>query len=283
MSDKIALYMGVLIDGVIEWWQLGEFMIVDVDGYTLNLADESIKLQQSRVLTKKVFTKGSLYTDALKWFLITSNLIKFDIQQSDLVLQADIIIDDSKSKLAWFNHIADQINYTHLHVSNDGYFTSKKYQEPRFDKVTNEYKSDRYSVISSIEGKVDYWNVPNVFKRTVSRGDLPPLTSIYINDSPTSSFSTTSRGFEIADIDTVDLISTQEELDLLVSRIALKAQQVEEVVKIQTINMPTHSIYDIIQLEDNLFEEVSYSIDLSNNGMMTHYLRRVVYGFAGTK
>lgn len=276
MSDKIGLHMGVMVNGSVNWFALGEFMIVDVDGLTINLADETIKLQQARVLEKKVFKAGSLYTDALKWFLITSNIIKFDIQQSDLVLPADIVVDDSKSKLTWFNYIADQVNYTHLHVDNNGYFVSSKYKEPTYDRVDYEYRRNEYSVITGVKSKIDYWNVPNVFKRVVSRGDLPPLVSIVKNDDPSNRFSTVNRGYEIVDVRTVDLVSTQAELDLLTSREAMKAKQVEEVVNVTTINMPVHGIYDVVELDGTLYEQVNWQMTLNSRSQMTHYFRRVV-------
>lgn len=277
LRDKIAIHMGVEVNGSMKYWQLGTFRIMMCKGQVLQLADETMLLQQARVREKKVFYKDSLYTDALKWFLISSGITFFDIEPSTITLKADIVIDDSKSKLSWFNYVADQINYLHLYVSNNGYFTSKRYREPRFDRVGYIYAIDEVSVIKSMSKDVDVWNVPNVFKRTVSRGDMPPLTSVYINDNPTNKFSTTYRGLEICDFATVDLIGTQEELDLLVSRIAIKAQQLEEIVNIETINMPHHDIYDIIQVDDKLYEEVSYSIPLSNRGSMSHTLRGINY------
>lgn len=278
LRDKISIHMGCeLENGTIKWWSLGTFRIMMAKGLVLQLADETVLLQQAKVKEKKVFYKGTLYTDALKWFLISSGITFFDIQPSTLTLKADIIIDDSKSKLAWFNYVADQINYLHLYIANNGYFTSKRYQEPRFDRVGYNYNLDDISVIKSISTDIDLWNVPNVFKRTVSRGDTEPLTSVYVNDNPTNKFSTTYRGMEICDFATVDLISSQEELDLLVSRIALKSQQLEEILNIETINMPHHEIYDIIVIEDKLYEEVSYSIPLSSNGSMSHTLKGVVF------
>lgn len=277
MKDKVQLSMGVMVDGCIEWWVLGTFRIMKVVGRVLQLADETIVLQQSKLIEKKVFYQGTLYTDALKWFLISSGITFFDIQASTLTLQADIICDDSKSKLAWFNYIADQINYLHLYIAGNGYFTSKKYEDARHDRVGYTYTLDKCSVIKNVSSDIDTWSVPNVFKRVLSRGDLPPLVSVYINDNPTSKFSTTYRGMEICDFKTVDLIGSQEELDLLVSRVAQKSMQLEEVLKIETINMPHHEIYDIIQLEDNLYNEVSYSMKLGNNGNTTHYLKRVIF------
>lgn len=277
MRDKISIHMGIWIDDAIRWWNLGIFRIMKASGRVLQLADETIVLQQDRLLEKKVFYKGSLYTDALKWFLISAGITFFDIQASALTLPADIICDDTKSKLAWFNHIADQINYLHLYVAGNGYFTSKKYQEPRFDNVGYTYNMDKTSVITNASADIDMWNVPNVFKRVVSRGDMPTLVSVFVNDNPTNKFSTTYRGMQITDIQSVDLIGSQEELDLLVSRVARKAMQLEEILKIDTSNMPHHEIYDIIQVNDELYEETSYNIDLSTDGKMSHYLRRVVY------
>lgn len=281
MSDKLQIFMHCN-----EFkWSLGIFMISNVKGNRITISDETVKLQQAKVIEKKVFKKGSYYIDALKWFIVEGiNSIKMDIQSSTLTLTADIIIDDTKNMLQWFNYIADQINYRHLYVDANGYFKSEKYKEPSFLSVGYRYFKDQYSVLEDNEdSEIDFWSKPNVFKRIVSRGDLPPLVSIYTNDNPASMFSTINRGFKIVDVGTVDNIATQEELDLYVSRIALKSQQLEEVKKIITANMPQHEIYDIIELEEGIYEESSYSIDLSYFGKMTHYLRRVIYGFEGIR
>lgn len=262
-------------------WNLGVFMPIKRRGNVIEFADETVRLQQRRPFQKKVFKAGTLYTDALKWFIIDgASTVNIDIQASDAVLAVDIVIDETKNYVQWFNYVADQINYVQLFVDANRYYKSYKYKEPSFAMIGYTYDDGEYTVITDVsEVEADIWSVPNKFKRVVSRGDRSPLVSTYINKNPSSKYSIVRRGIEIDDVETIEGIATQEELDLFVSRLALQAQQIEEVIIINTLAMPHHTIYDIIGLRNEAYVERSWSIELSINGTMEHTLSRVVYDF----
>ena len=285
LSDRLKPYMGLKIGNAIKWWPLGVFLMVQpncTNGIVrVQCYDETMILQQSQVLTQKLFIKGTNYGEVLRYFLISSGITKINIQSTLLTLQTDLIIDDSKNKLEWFNYISEQINYTKLTVNSDGWFISKKYIDPSPANVSYIYKEDDMSILSgSVESLIDYWKVPNVFKRVVSHPTLGELVSIYTNTDPTSDFSVTKRGIEITDSEQVDNVANQEELDNLTRKAAFNANQIYQEVTFYTLNMPHHKAYDILDLRadslNGIFVEQHFNIKLKDGALMTHRAKRLV-------
>lgn len=285
LSDRIKPYFGLKINNSIRWWPLGVFLMVKPQinaGITnTQVYDETIILQQAQVLIPKLFLKGTNYGEVLRYFLISCGIVKINIQSTTLTLPSDIIVDDSKSKLEWFNTIAEQINYTKLSVDSNGWFVSRKYVEPSPLNVGYVYKNNDMSVINGApERMIDYWKRPNVFKRTLSNPNVGELVSIYKNDDPTNDFSTVRRGFEITDTKVVDNVANQLELDNLTRKAAFNASQVYEEVTFSTLIMPQHEVLDILDLRHDtlkgIFVEQSYRYNLKAGAIMSHDVKRLV-------
>lgn len=286
LNDKIKVLMGIRINGTLKWYSLGVFLMLTfniLDGVCYaNCYDETAYIQQAKIDQPKLFLKGTNYAEVLSYFILSCDITKVNIQPTDLTLTTDVVCDYTKNKLDWFNYFAEQINYTSLTTDNNGWFVSKKYVEPSPLNVTNTYKDNEMSIIlGTPTRKMDYYNVPNVITRIVSHPQAGTLTSTYINNDPTSRFSITRRhGKRITDIATVDNIANQIELDNLVRKLAFNAVQVEQEVKFETLNMPTHSINDILDLRHKdlrgIFVEQSYSITLKAGAKMQHTAKRLV-------
>ncbi len=285
LSDRIKPFIGIMIGNSIKWWPLGVFLMIQTNSSSGTVRaqcyDETIILQQTQVLTQKVFLKGTNYGEVLRYFLISCGITKINIQSTELTLPEDLIVDDSKNKLEWFNYIAEQINYTKLSVNSDGWFISKKYIEPSPENVSYIYKEDDMSVLSgSVESLIDYWKIPNVFKRFVSHPTLGELVSIYTNTDPTSDFSVTKRKLEITDSKPVDNVANQAELDNLTRKAAFNANQIYQEVTFYTLNMPHHEAYDILDLRadslNGIFVEQHFNIKLESGALMTHRVKRLV-------
>lgn len=286
INDKIKVSMGIRINGALKWYSLGVFFMLTFnveDGVCYcNCYDETVYVQQDKIDQPKLFLKCTNYGEVLSYFLISCGITKINIQPTDLVLTADVVCDYTKNKLEWFNYFAEQINYTSLTTDSNGWFISKKYAEPSPLNVTNTYKDNELSIILGVlTRKMDYYNIPNLITRIVSHPQLGNLTSTYVNNDPTSIFSVTRRhGKKITDIATVDNIANQVELDNLVRKLAFNAVQVEQEVTFETLNMPTHSINDILDLRhkdlQGIFIEQRYSITLRAGAKMTHVCKRLV-------
>ena len=285
LSDRLKPYMGLKVNGSIKWWPLGVFLMVQPNcsggKVRAQCFDETIILQQSQVFDRKMFVKGTNYGEVLRYFLISSGITKINIQSTELVLPDNLIIDDSKNKLEWFNYIAEQINYTKLAVNATGWFTSKKYVDPSPANVSYIYEDNDMSVLSGgVESMVDYWKVANKFKRVVSHPTLGEMVSVYVNEDPTSDFSTVKRGLEITDVKIIDSVANQVELDNLTKKAAFTANQVYQEVTFQTLNMPMHEDFEVLDLRaDNLtgiFVEQHFNIKLEKGSLMTHRVKRLV-------
>lgn len=286
LNDKLSVSMGIKINNTLRWYSLGVFLMVTPvveDGICyVNCYDEVISVQQDKIDSPKLFLKGTNYGEVLRYFLISCGITKINIQATDLVLTADVVCDYTKNKAEWFNYFAEQINYTSLMTDADGWFVSKKYVEPSPINVTNTYKDDEMSIIlGEPSKKMDYYNIPNVIIRTVSHPQIGTLSSTYTNTDPTSMFSIQRRhGKKIVDVDTVDNIANQVELDNLVRKLAFNAVQVEQEVTFETLNMPTHTVNDVLDLRHKdlrgIFVEQSYIITLKAGAKMKHVCKRLV-------
>ncbi|MHC1749477.1 MAG: hypothetical protein AB9856_14490 [Cellulosilyticaceae bacterium] len=288
LNDKCKSYMGIKIDSTLRWYPLGVFLMVkpkiQKNICSCQCYDETMYIKQDRIQEPKLFLKGANYGDVLKYFLISCGITKINIQSTTLVLTADIVCDYSKNKLEWFNYFADQINYTHLATDENGWFVSKKYTEPSPNTVNHIYKDDDLSIITGgLDIVMDYYNVPNAFTRIVSNPNVPQMVSTYINRDPTSKFSVQGRhGKKISDISTIDNVANQAELDNLVRKLAFNSVQIEQEVSFNTLNMPNHSIKDILDLRHKdlkgIFIEQKYSMQLKAEQAMNmrHTCKRLV-------
>lgn len=290
LTDRIRPVMYLQLDDG-EWarWNKGKYLFMNPKGVSggmkyveVSCYDESMILQQDKFDQKKAYAAGTKYTDILGQILHSSGLKRASIVESRLEIPADIVLDDSKNKLQWFNELCAQINYTDLYVDDNGIANTSPYKQPDAANVDYTYKTDEFSVIlpeRTIED--DFWNVPNIVKRTMSRPDLEPLVAIWINSNPANKFSTVARGMNIVDVGTVDLVASQEELQGIVNRIGFEKQQVSQTVLISTLNMPHHEANDVLELHCpeiiGVFQETSWSMDMIPGGDMKHTLKRVIY------
>lgn len=283
INDRLKIYMGIKVGETLKYHSLGVFLMVKnktiLDTTTVQLLDLATLIQQASVIDTKVFASGTLYTDVLKYFLISCGIINNNIQSSTLAIPMDLMVDDSKNKLEWFNYIAQQINYTELQVDADGIFTSKKYELPSPSNVKHTYKTNQFSIIvGEAEIDMDNWKIPNVIK-VVSSNDKQNLYSVYENKDPTDKYSTVDRGQIYAKYK-VDNIANQQELDLYVQKLAFKARQITQNVVVNTINIPTHGVADVIELQHKdligIFVESGWTLTLKSGATMQHKLKRVI-------
>lgn len=284
LSDKVRIIYRLKVGESWKDYSLGIYnMIKPIENNGIvetQVYDEAIILQQARYLEPKLFLEGTLYTEVLSQILTSCKLIKVNIEPSTLTLQSDLIFDDSKSKLEWFNTIAKQINYNPLSVNAEGWFISSKYKEPSPLNVGYVYEANQLSVLlGEPNTTIDFWQVPNIFKRVVSHPVVGEMVSIYINDNPTDLFSTYNR-HEIVDTQIIENIANQIELDNLTRKAAFEAKQVTQEVAFNTLIMPQHGVGDILELRHDklkgIFVEQGYTIQLKSGGVMSHRVKRLV-------
>ena len=290
LNDRIQPVIAIqLYDGSWERFKKGRYMMIDPsekysDGQMIVAAscmDESVILQQDYYYEKAVFTEGTKYTAIFNSILISAGFTRMNITENSNTIPADIVLDDSKHKLAWINELAAQINYRDIYFDDYGIPNMVPFFVPDASDIDYTYRDDEYSVITpEMEIKTDFWNVPNIIKRTVSRPDLEPLTATWINNNPGNKFSLPARGIRIVDSETVDMVASQTELNNLVDRLGFEAQQTYQEIMINTLNMPHHGIYDVIELRRDeaggIYTETEWTLNLAAGEQMQHTLKRLI-------
>lgn len=290
LTDRIKPVMLIELPGG-RWasWDKGQYCFNTVpekytNGETMIEAecmDSSVKLQQSRYETKTVYSVGTKYTDVIAAILLKCGFARTNIIMNSNVLMEDLVLDDSKTDIEWINYLAEQINYRQLYIDDYNVPCLIPYVQPSSNNIEYTYRDNQYSVLTpEIEVTADYWNVPNVIKRTVSTADTA-LTATWRNDNPGSRFSTVSRGLTIPDFQTVDSIASQTELDTLVSNLGFESQQLSQEITGKTLNMPHHTVYDMYAVfrkeVEGIFLETGWEMELTPGGTMSHKAKKVVY------
>lgn len=280
LTDRIKLWYGIND----KWYSLSEYMMIrpkDVKGIiSTSLMDLTVLIQKRRELEPVVFVKGTPYHDVLSYFIIKSGYTKVNIEATDLVLQSDRVFDDSKNRLEWFNEVAKEINYTNLEVDENGYFVSRKYQQPTLSNVKHVYKVGKDSIISGdFDVEQDFWNTYNVIKCVHSNPNTPLLVSIARNDDASDSFSTYAIG-EVPLTVKVNNVADKQELDGIATKTLFEQRQITQDVTFNTLINPVHGVGDVLQILAPDFEgvvlESKWSIPLRAGSLMSHIARKVV-------
>lgn len=284
LNDRVKVWMGIRIGQNIRWWPKGVFVNIQPKKkngvISTQVYDETIVLQRTRILDDKVFLKGTPYNEVLTYLLIYSGIQRFDIEPTNLVLQTDIVLDSKKNILEWFNYFAEQINYTSVYVDDNGFFVSSQYKEPTPLNVTYTYAADEMSIITGdLNSTMDNYNIYNVFTLIVAHPQLGELVSTYINEDPTDKYSIVNTNMNYFE-KPIDNVAGQVELDNLTRKEAWKAKQISQEITFETLNMPNHSIGDILDLRHpnatGVVVESAWAMPLRAGARMTHKVKRLV-------
>lgn len=251
--------------------------------YDVEAYDKTIILREDCLTDPLYFPANTRYDEALEGILVgagADTVIFAD--RPDQLFPTDREFEEGTEKLAIINSLLQEINFNKIRCDGYGRFVISKFVIPTIDHVGFEYKADNLSVIKAeLSSSFDLYKVPNIFKVTVSNPDMESgLSSLYINDSPDSITSTVSRGRKIVMIvDPPDVVASQEDLDAYINRIAFEQSQAADILTFHTGIMPIHESGDVLSIShpyaSGVYQETSWTIDLSDQGGMTHIARRV--------
>ena len=250
----------------------------DIEAYDLSLI-----LRDDKFLNRYTIVGGTKYYDAIIAILSSANINHYNIEQTDKVLPRTFEFEPGTEKLTAINELLSQLNYTPIHVNEEGYFVSHAYVSPSERAADYEYIDDEQSVtLIGAEEELDTFNVPNIFTVVRTNEEEEPLISTYTNDNPNSPLSTVNRSRNIVDYREITDIADQEALDAYVSRIAFESSQIYGRIQFETALMPIHGYGDVLQLRyqklgiEGKYLELNWSMNLTVGGVMTHELRQVV-------
>jgi hypothetical protein len=294
LSDQIQpFFILEMPDGSTVEWSLGIFLLSSpsrsINGEFKNrdigAFDKSIIVDETRLNDRYFIPQGMEYTGSMIKLLQMAGILKFNIPISNSLMKSDREFPIGEKIKDVFNQLASEINYTSLYVDELGYVRSEPYILPNMRPITQTYKADRDSIIlPQLTESLDLAGRFNVFTRVSS--DLEAGTeyvSTFKNSNILSPISILNRGREITSFDVVENISSQQQLDNLVKRIATENSQAYTHLSFSTALMPTHGSTDTLYLDipaisntPMKFTETAWEMDLRFNGVMTHEARKVI-------
>lgn len=259
-----------------ELWETAHF---EVECY-----DRTVILAEDAFTDRYFVAAGTKYLDAVQSILVTAGIERVLVtREIPTEIPVDREWDIGISKLQIINTLLEEINYNPISCDADGNMILSPYIEPSVSSVSYVYAADEISVISpALSMTQDFYSVPNVFIAASKNPDLAQdFRSIYVNDNPASALSTVQRGRTIVSkVYTLDAVASQEDLDAYIRKQAFDANQIYEKIDFTTALMPFHGSGDVIALDHpaakGIYQEVSWEMDLSAAGEMTHSARKLV-------
>ena len=258
-------------DGVNEW---------AVEAY-----DRTVILAEDGLDEPLYIAAGTKYLDAIQNVVVSAGIT--DLMTSDYVdaaLPADREFELGQSKLDIINALLSEINFNPIHCNADGIFVISAYKEPSPDKIDFTYAADALSSISAdTSAETDFYGLPNVYIAVCSNPDMNAnYRSVYINDNPTSPFSTVQRKRRIiSEVYRPDQIASQDDLDVYVRRRAYEnTLSASEIVTFSTALMPVHGRADTLAIRHpdikGVYAESNWTLPLDAGAEMEHTARRLI-------
>jgi hypothetical protein len=240
-------------------------------------------LRDDRFEQRYIVPAGARYYDEIISILQSAGITRYNIENTDAVLQRDIEFEPGKEKLFAINELLRQINYTPIYDDENGIFTTSYYRSPTVKSADYTYKDDELSVtFQGVEEELDLFNIPNKWVVVCTNAEQEPLASTYTNDNPDSLTSTVNRSRTIVDFREISDIASQTSLDDYVQRIAFEASQVYGKITFETALMPMHDYADVLEIDysplgiKGKYSETSWTMPLEVGARMRHEVRKVV-------
>ena len=277
----------IIVDGIT--YVLGEYYIGTYTEQTNDYGQSYTEIEAydggflpSRYRTENIihFSAGANYVDTIQALLIEAGVEKIIATANSATLTNDR--EDweiGTTYLEIINALLAEINYESLWFDNNGFarIAPKRVADP--DTVRHKYTSGQYSILSVPRSReTDIFDKYNVFVAYVDSADNDELMiATAVNDDPASILSVQNRGRIQAPPQRLDNIASQEELQAYVDSWKSKSMMSTETVSISTAIDKSHEILDTVQLEDSIYLEYSWSMNLSGENEMNHTLRREVF------
>ena len=277
----------IIVDGITS--VLGEYYIGTYTEQTNEYGKSYTEIEAydggflpSRYRTENIihFSSGANYVDTIQALLIEAGVEKIIATANSATLTNDR--EDweiGTTYLEIINALLAEINYESLWFDNNGFarIAPKRVADP--DAVHHKYTSGQYSILSVPRSReTDIFDKYNVFVAYVDSADNDELMiATAVNDDPASILSVQNRGRIQAPPQRLDNIASQEELQAYVDSWKSKSMMSTETVSISTAIDKSHEILDTVQLEDSIYLEYSWSMNLSGENEMNHTLRREVF------
>lgn len=291
ISDRLKPVMMVRVGNRWEEFPLGVYLPRTVTkredrsgvvSWEIEAYDRSIILREDCARDRMFIAAGTSYLDAVQNILVSAgadNAMVYDA--SGTVLPADREFDVGTTKLEIINTLLSEINYNPVFCDADGQFIVMKYRQPSPDRIDFEYRDNDMSIICrESSSTLDVLGVPNVFIAVCDNPDLDQtFRAEWVNENLASPISIINRGVNVA-IYQPEMISSQEEIDEYIKRIAFEANQIYETVEIETAINPLHGFSNVLSINkgelEGTFVESGWSFEMKAGAKMKHTVKRLV-------
>ena len=246
--------------------------------------DRTRRLRLAKTETREFWAAGTPYLQIVQTLLTRAGIRMAIAEGTDAVLATDREDWDIGTPfLKIINELLGEIAYNRVWFDLSGAARVQAYRPPSPDRLDHVYRDgDAVKVLGPEYGtEMDIFDAPNVFIGILENPEYPePLTATAVNDAPASRISTISRGMRVPTVFVVENIADGDALQAYVNRVRDESMRTSEYVDIETVNLGTHGVGDVIgvQLQDlnGIFRERSWTLTMRVGSMMQHRLERVV-------
>lgn len=252
-----------------------EYIIRDINAFDLTYT-----IQQNKTPTRIEIPEGDLYYPNIIEILSKSGAIHHVIEYVDKRAPRTLEYEAGTSYLTIVNDLLVQAGMEELNVTNDGVMVSRIYEPPSDKNVTRKYHDDTKSVIIlGVENIMDMSEAYNVFTVVRTNADEAPMVCTFENNNPNDPFSTVNRGRSIVDFRKVSDIADKDALEKLVMKMVSESSKKHGTIKFKTPLMHDHQFGEVIDFRyeqlgiEGIYEEISWDMDLTVGGIMTHEMR----------
>ncbi|MFB5192648.1 hypothetical protein [Alicyclobacillus fastidiosus] len=293
LSDRIQPFAFLQMpDGNFATFPLGVFLLTtpprqtdssqvvtrEITGYDLTQILVDMKTED-----RYTIAVGTNYIAAIRSLLSAAGITQMNLTATSLTLPTALDWEGGTAYIDIINQLLAAINYYNLWFDSSGVAQAQPYISPSVLPPAYTYKDDSTSVMTpEVNQNLDLFSVPNKWILVVSQSDTAAIVSTYTNDNPNSPTSTVNRGRTIVSYDDTSTAPTQAINDALVAKQAYQDSQVYETEVFETLVMPMHEAFDVIQFEYSVlgvtdkFNEIGWSMNLAAGDTMSHTIQRVV-------
>ncbi|WP_436664238.1 hypothetical protein ACOALA_04125 [Alicyclobacillus acidoterrestris] len=293
LSDRIQPYAFLRMpDGNFATFPLGVFLLSTPPRQTdsaqvitrqINGYDLTQILVDMKTSDRYTIAAGTNYISAVASLLSGAGITQTNLTATSLTLPTALDWDGGTAYIDIINQLLSAINYYNLWFDSSGVAQAQPYISPSYLPPGYTYQDDGKSVMMpSVNQNLDLFDVPNKWVLVVSQSDTDTITSTYTNSNPNSPTSTVNRGRIIVNYDDTSTAPDQATNDALVAKQAYQDSQVYETEVFETLVMPFHEAFDVIQFSYSVlgisdkFNEIGWSMNLAAGATMSHTIQRVV-------
>lgn len=289
IQDRVRVTM-VLDNG--STWRQGVFLFSDLSRAvvtagleirTLSLVDQGLIVDQQTDVSIS-FTPGTLITSAIQSVVATLPVTINVVSNGSVVTPSAEAIawPAGTSRLRIVNELAAMLGYHELYFDNEGIGQLGPMPDPETAPESEwlNYISGGRVYLGSMTRSTDILEMPNRFVVINNGATEVPITGRY--DVPASAaHSAANRGFVVTRVEQMQGISSVAEANAAARALSREWRYAFETVEFSGPPDPRHDTYDIVNLENERFLEMSWSMSLAEGSEMRHVVRRTYEGEDG--